>query len=90
MDHLNYEKGLINKFLELDEESQSNSIDEEGKLLKAIANLLDLNLIKNLWSSTKENNKKNLMTLYKNLGAGYYLGSWPSNKEEQNQSQKLL
>lgn len=74
-DHLNYEKSLINKFIPLDDESQLNSIDSEMKLIKAIANLLDLNLIKNIWCVNKEQNQKIIANLYKNLGAGYYLGA---------------
>lgn len=53
MDHINYEKTLINKFTALDEMSQSNSIDQEVKIWKAISNLLDLSLVKNMWGLTK-------------------------------------
>ena len=74
-DHLNYEKSLINKFIPLSNDISMNSIDDEMKLLKAVASLLDVNLIKNLWGMNKERNGRIMTNLYKNLGAGHYLGA---------------
>ena len=56
MDRLNYKKSVVNKFLSLDEKSKATSIDDESRILQAVVNLLDINLIKNTWTSTIDRN----------------------------------
>lgn len=41
----------MNKFISLDDKARSNSLNQEFKILKGIANLLDMNMIKNRWPS---------------------------------------
>lgn len=81
-DHLNYRKSVMNKFINLDDKGKANSLNEEVKILKGIANLLDMNMIKNRWPSDVEKFTNGMVNIYKNLGAGYYLGAI-NNKEEE-------
>lgn len=59
----------------LDNESTLNSVDDENKIIRMVSNLLDINLIKNMWCLNKEANNKIVQSLYKNLATGYYLGA---------------
>ena len=65
----------MNKFISLDDKARSNSLNQEFKILKGIANLLDMNMIKNRWPSEVDKFTNGLINMYKNLGAGYYLGA---------------
>ena len=89
-DHLNYRKSFMNKFIDLDGKSKSNSIYEEMRIIKAIANILDLNLIKNRWSSLAERFTASIINVYKNLGAGYYLGAISKREEEEKTEESLI
>ena len=84
-DHLNYRKSVINKFIDLDGNSKANSLNEEFRILKAIANILDMNMIKNRWTSDVEKIRESIVKVYKNLGAGYYMGAINYSEEEKEE-----
>lgn len=63
-DRLNYKKSLINKFLTLDENTPPNSIDDESRILNAVVDLLDINMIKNNWTSSIEMNRRAMLGMY--------------------------
>lgn len=74
-DQLNWKKSILNKFIDLNCESETTELEEQDLVLTTAMNLMNISLVKNRWTSTAEVVVSNIATIYKNLGSGSYLGS---------------